>query len=379
MSRVYDSLKGVVHETLQLGKSNAMPLARVKGASALTMNEEMEELERLVSDRLGRLKSAVKEGEAVVVAEAQQAEQLIESLRGNISSLEAKISEAEDTIRRKDSANQRMEENLTAKIHDLQNDVKKKEDTLESRFNEITDLKSKIEGQVKQVTQLESAVQKARTEAANQSKRAEQMSESSKTKIAALEAELRRTEEIVRSKESTISGLQQTLAAKIQDFEKQLRNKEEILAARVTEVNDLKGQLQLLTRGIKEMSLFFKQAEVLSTVEGQNGGTAVPIEGTNGVEEKAAIGELLDSVTATNGSDTQQTVPINFFDRVTMELTQAVGPMASMIVRDHVAALGESIEKFPQARVEELLDTVSQEISDERQKIGFRVRVSEAV
>ena len=43
---------------------------------------------------------------------------------------------------------------------------------------------------------------------------------------------------------------------------------------------------------------------------------------------------------------------------------------------DHVAALGESIEKFPQARVGELLDTVSEEISDERQKIRFRARLA---
>ena len=127
MSRVYDSLKVVAH-TLQRGKGNIVPLVRVKGA--LSLNDEMEELERILADRLGRLKAAVKEGEAVVADETQHAKQLIVSLRVNNAALEAKLTETEDS--------------LTAKIHDLQNDVKKKEEALESRGNEVNDLKSKI-------------------------------------------------------------------------------------------------------------------------------------------------------------------------------------------------------------------------------------------
>src|SRR5438445_175781 len=183
MSRVYDSLKGVV----QRNKSNPVALVRVKGNSALTVNDEMEELERIVLDRIARLKAAVNEGEAVVAGEVQHAEQLIDSLKENITTLEAKGREAEDTIRRKDSASQRMEESLTAKIHDLQNDVKKKDDALENRSSEVNDLRSKIDGQVKQVAQLESAIQKAKAEAASQAKRADQVTESSRAKIAALE------------------------------------------------------------------------------------------------------------------------------------------------------------------------------------------------
>src|SRR5438309_6011363 len=118
MSRVYESLKGVVTETLQRGKTNSVPVARVKANGALTLNDEMEELERLVLERLGRLRSAVKEGEAEVTDEIEQAEQLTETLKENITTLEGKLKEAEDTIRRKDSANQKMEESLTSKLHD---------------------------------------------------------------------------------------------------------------------------------------------------------------------------------------------------------------------------------------------------------------------
>src|ERR1700730_16648458 len=88
MSRVYESLK----ETLQQrNKSNPIPLARIKGSSALTVNDEMEDLEKIVLDRIGRLKAAVKEGEAVVTGEVQHAEQLIETLREKITALEANV------------------------------------------------------------------------------------------------------------------------------------------------------------------------------------------------------------------------------------------------------------------------------------------------
>ena len=90
MSRVYDSLKVVAH-TLQRGKANIVPLVRVKGA--LSLNDEMEELERILADRLGRLKAAVKEGEAGVADETQHANQLIASLRVNNAALEAKLTE----------------------------------------------------------------------------------------------------------------------------------------------------------------------------------------------------------------------------------------------------------------------------------------------
>ena len=237
MSRVYDSLKVVAH-TLRRGKANIVPLVRVKGA--LSLNDEMEELEWVLADRLGRLKAAVKEGEAVVADETQHAKQLIASLRVNNAALEAKLSETEDS--------------LTAKIHDLQNDVKKKEEALESRGNEVNDLKSKIDGQMKQVAELELAVQKVKVEAASQAERAEHLSESFKAKIAAMEAQLRDTEEIVRKQESTIKGLEKNLTDKVQDFESRVRNKEELLAGRDAEISDLKSQLKLLTKGIEEMS-----------------------------------------------------------------------------------------------------------------------------
>jgi chromosome segregation ATPase len=380
MNRVYNSLRVVVHDTLQRGKANFVPLVRVKGP--LSFNDEMEELERILLDRLGRLKAAVKEGEAVVAEETQRAEQLIASLRVNIAALEAKLRETEDTVRREESARQKIEETLTAKIHDLQNAIKKKEQVLESRGNEVNDLNSKIDGQVKQAAELELAVQKAKVEAASQAEHAEHLTESFKAQIAALEAQLGGTAEVVRKQVSAIKGLEQNLTDKIQDFESQARNKEELLAGRDAEISDLKSQLKLLTKGIEEMSSFFKQAEALATVEGQGVSTAVlnkPLK--RGEEKPATFQSKGPKVTPIVADAAREIVSPELFQRITDELTEVMNvirPVASIIVRDHVVALGESMKTFPKTRLPELLESLSKEILDENLKIDFRERFAQS-
>jgi hypothetical protein len=45
--------------------------------------------------------------------------------------------------------------------------------------------------------------------------------------------------------------------------------------------------------------------------------------------------------------------------------------MASLIVRDHVRAFGESMEEFPQTRLTELVESLSKTISDDKLKTDF--------
>ena len=311
MINFYDSLK----ETLQRSKTTSMAIARLKGSNALTLNDEMEELEKLVVDRLGRLKAAVKEGEAAVADEVQHAEQVAESLKANIVALDAQLKETEDTVRKKDLASQEMEASLTAKIHDLQSEMKTKE------------------------------------------------------------AQLSQTEEMVRGKELTIKELEQNLSAKIRDLENQLRNKEKLLTSRDRRVNDLESQVKFLTGGIKEMSSFFRQTEGLADSEMQDPGGQLKTE-----QEKPGTSQFKDAgFTSDTTHAPQEILSPDFFDRMTHELIQAIGPFASMILRDDVKALGESIETFPKARLTELIDMISKEILNEDMKIGFRKWAAESV
>lgn len=72
------------------------------------------------------------------------------------------------------------------------------------------------------------------------------------------------------------------------------------------------------------------------------------------------------------------TVPPAFFERMVAELYQAAGPMAPLILRDQIAALGESKAAFPKSRLKELLDLVSQEILDERLRNKFCQKMSDS-
>jgi peptidoglycan hydrolase CwlO-like protein len=369
MSSVYESLKG----TLQRSKTNSMGYARIK-SNASKVNEEMDELEKIVADRIVRLRAVVRDGEAAVDGAAQNADQVIESLRTEITALEGQLDAAHD----KELAGQKMEQTLAAKIRDLQSDVNKKEEALESRGKEINELKSKIDMLAKQITQLEAAIQQAKAQASEEAKRTKNLAESSMAKIAALEAQLREKEEIVRTKESTFKGLERNLTAKIQDLDTQVRNKEKLLVDRGRQIKDLNSQVGTLTNGIKGMSSFFKQAEALAAVEVQDPGMVVPGQPLKGGEEKPTSPQLKDTDVASNGADAaHEAVSPAFIDRVTNELAEILGPFSSIIVRDHVIALGESVEDFPRTRVTELVEIVSEEITDEKLKIRFRERLVE--
>jgi chromosome segregation ATPase len=368
MGKVYESLKEVVK--LQRSKNDPVLLPAVKHTHASSLDVEINELEQKISG----LKVAVKHHEEVIRKETHQ---VIQTLSEDFAMLETKLKDAEETVRSKESVSQKMEESLTAKIHGLQNELNTEKEILQSRDNEINDLKSNVDVLVKQVTELEIAIKQAKAEAATEANRIEQLAESSNTKIAALEAQNRDIKEVVRGKESTIEGLKQNLTAKTLDFETQLRNRENLLAGRDTEINDLKSKLQVLTGKLKKMSSFLKQAEALATVEEQNSSTLAATEPLNGVEEKTVGSAFEVEVPAATSSEqtnvAQKTVSPDFFDLMSQELTAIIGRQALMIVRKHVAALGESMEKFPKSRLAELLEILSKEIVNEPLRTSFRM------
>ena len=66
------------------------------------------------------------------------------------------------------------------------------------------------------------------------------------------------------------------------------------------------------------------------------------------------------------------TVPSQIFDYMTRIATAAMGPMAPLVVRDQLSALGESQNAFPQPRLRELIDLVSREILNETMRLRFQ-------
>jgi len=287
----------------------------------------------LIGERIGKLKAAVTERDAAVAIGSEQAEKLVEGLKASTAQLEATLAQAQETVARNDAERRQMEESFTAKITALERDLSSKDEALARRNGEINDLKSDIER--------------------------------GKEQIEALEFNLNKTEETLRAKEATTQGLEQELAGKIEEFQGALKIKEDLLAGQVAEINDLKSQVNVLTKGISEMSSFFRQAEAFVGVAQEAVGAAGP--------DKPASKPLESPIkTPSNGTnDTPaasqrrgETVSADFFKPITMELSDITGvmpPLAALIVRDHVTALNESMEQFPKKRLQELFASLTKE------------------
>lgn len=64
-------------------------------------------------------------------------------------------------------------------------------------------------------------------------------------------------------------------------------------------------------------------------------------------------------------------VPTALLDRVTGILTEVIGPMAPLVLRDQIQALGESRDSLPEAKLDELIMLIGREIGDGKLKNKF--------
>ena len=324
MSKMYESLKEVVSEISHRGKSEPIPLAAVEDSHTPSLMPKVDQAQPTIAEKFDGLKVALQQTQEMVENESQRVEQAITAQRDDLAKLESQLAEAEEKLRNKESASDAMEESLKAKINALQKELREKEEALQSRENQINDLKLNVDTLVTHIRESEANIRQAQEQAAVELQRTKELKEGFNQKIVALEAD-----------------------------------KQALLAAREREINELKSQLHLLTSWVKEMPSFIKQPEtVAAVVEYQNGGGAVNNQHGNRAMEKPLAAD--------------QIVPPIFFDLIAQELVSIKGAMSSTIVRERVAALGESTEKFPRSRLPALLDDLSEGIVNRNVKIAFR-------
>jgi hypothetical protein len=72
-------------------------------------------------------------------------------------------------------------------------------------------------------------------------------------------------------------------------------------------------------------------------------------------------------------------VAASFLNVLVAALTDAMGPMSKIVLRDQIKSLGESSERFPHAKVEMLLESVSREILDDGMRGRFRHQMLEQI
>jgi hypothetical protein len=66
-----------------------------------------------------------------------------------------------------------------------------------------------------------------------------------------------------------------------------------------------------------------------------------------------------------------ETVPPALLSRVTNILTDVIGPMAPLVLRDQIEALGESPDHLPESKLDDLISLIAKEIADTKLKNKF--------
>jgi type II secretory pathway predicted ATPase ExeA len=78
-----------------------------------------------------------------------------------------------------------------------------------------------------------------------------------------------------------------------------------------------------------------------------------------------------------NGNALTSVVAEKFFLSLRDALTDAMGPMAQIVLSEHVRLLGAALDRFPREKVGGLIESVSREIFDEAVRERFRQNMSE--
>lgn len=134
----------------------------------------------------------------------------------------------------------------------------------------------------------------------------------------------------------------------------------------------------------QEVNLKPEEWRVLSQINGSRTvGQIAEILGS----DLAAVSKVADllyrggllQVAPGSASPPSPTVDGAFFDRVIKQLTLTMGPFASVVVEDEIAALGETRDKFPRERIAELVERVGEEIEDESERLQFEKAMLDAI
>jgi len=356
--------------------------------------------------RVSELESAAEQTKGEAAREAQHAEEVIETLKANIGALEAKLKETEGTVHQKEIASREMEESLSTEIRDLRVIAKSKEEALTSRESEVQDLKSKADALVERVTELEYALEQAKGEAANKAQDAEQVIAGLKEKIVMVEGRISQTEQTVDETGLIDKGFDQHRHSRPGDLhlrEMQRNGTKDSKSQGLLSVQQQRRDSVLPDQQMEQAKVKPRSALVLDlgveAVVAEPGFHSMPHEivepmtaqfsalqrkATNTVsgesrletaeENPAAVQSQAAELTPVIAETPRETVSEESFERIMAEFSDCanvIPRIASLIVRDHVRTLGESLKEFPKTRLTTLVESLSKEIPDEKLRVDF--------
>jgi hypothetical protein len=72
-------------------------------------------------------------------------------------------------------------------------------------------------------------------------------------------------------------------------------------------------------------------------------------------------------------------VPTTLLDRLSMVLTEVIGPMAPLVMRDQIEALGATSDSLPETKLDDLISLIGKEISDTKQRNKFEETIYQEI
>ena len=224
----------------------------------------------------------------------------------------------------------------------------------------------------KQIDELQLAYKETHAEAARHAEVFDEAAQALTERIAALEGKLETAEEEAREKAVAM----EQLSIAVQELKSRAGEQTAVLLKQGAEIDDLKAQLKRLSPGTGAMPSEARPAAAHSDVETNSSATAGMKPGLSG--EGAASPSQPIRAAVVPKADAQR-VSQEVIQRIAAELAEAINVMenlAELLVRRHAKKLGESLDKFPLARLSELLVALATEVPDER-RTNFRERLAQ--
>lgn len=371
---IYKSLKSKRRDGTLPETTNSMHSSGVEKMSGLSenhpnsLNGEIEILEKVVVEGLGKLKTTVNAYAATSLEQIRQSQQIGDGLKADIATLQAKLEQTEEAIAKQDSSREELKKTLTAEIESLQSRLNAKDESLTKREKELSEYKTKADNNGRQINELQLAIHKANEQVAGQAKAVDAVTKSLHAKITELEALLKKPQAVAEEEVSTI----EELTAHVEKLETIINDKQAHFMPQDVESNELTAKSKHLTIGFGETSAFTGiSAEPVANTAAQHRpitGPETSTPGEFGVTKVASIVEPRDTVSP----DLLKLIVSEL-----AEFTNVMESLASLLVRRHVKHLGESIERFPLKRLPELFEVLATEVSGDNRQIDFRQRLAQ--
>lgn len=243
---------------------------------------------------------------------------------------------------------------LTAKVQELESRLGEKERTLEGRSTEARELRLRLDVLMNEMAQIQSRLKEVEASATREAQQAKELTES--------------------------------LTIRVRDLENQAKEGHKLFEVRDAELKDLKAKVQVLVSRMTRMESILREVGELVFNDAQEGGqTGLPqpsaeSQGEEGEPNRPSFqGAEFVAEQKLSARVSEKTISPQFFDRMIQALIEAMGPIAPLVVRDQIDALGESPGAFPKKRVAELVEIVSHKILDQAMKAQFRQQMAEEI